>query len=182
MKLKLLVLASIAFVLAVAGPSSASCVEPPPTGRAVKEADIVFVGTVTETTNQDRWALVAVEEIWKGEDLEPVVEIKGGPADPPGEMMAASSNERTFKEGERYLFFPYRTRFGTLRDSSCSNTTRFTADLERFRPPGVRELPPQAGGDDVVENKSLLWFVIVGAASGSVAALVIIFARRRFTD
>ena len=182
MKLRTVVLASITWVLVVAGPATASCVMPPPTGRAVDEADVVFIGTVTSTTNADRWATVAVEEIWKGEDIDPVVEIKAGPADPPGPIMAASSVDRTFKEGVRYLFFPYRKKNGSFSDSSCSNTSRWTADLERFRPPGVRELSPPYGGDDTIENDSLLTGIFAGAGAGLVVALIIVLARRRVTD
>lgn len=183
MKLKLLAPVSITFVLGVAGPASASCVMPPPTGKAVREAEIAFIGTVTATSNHDRWATVAVEEIWKGEDLDPVVEIKAGPADPPGPGGVASSVERTFQEGVRYLFFPYRKPNGTFTDSACSNTTRFTPDLERFRPPGVRELSSPDGGDDVVEpNRSWVTYMFVGAGAGLVVSLVIVFARRRITD
>lgn len=182
MKLKLLVLTSLACVIAVAGSASASCVKPPPMGKAVREGEIVFIGSVTSTTNADRWATVEVEEIWKGDGLDPVIEIKAGPADPPGPMMAASSNERTFKEGVRYLFFPYRKQSGTFSDSSCSNTTRWTADLERFRPPGVRELSPPYGGDDTIEDDSLLTYIFAGAGAGLVVALIIVFARGRMTD
>ena len=155
---------------------------PPPTGRAVKEADIVFVGTVIDTTNGGRWATVEVEEIWKGEDIDSVVEIKAGPADPPGPTMAASSVDRSFDEGARYLFFPFRKQNGTFTDSSCSNTTRFTTDLERFRPPDASKLNPPGGGDDAIENDSVLTYVFAGAGAGLVVSLVIVFARRRVAD
>lgn len=62
----------------------------------------MLVGKVIETTNEDRWATVDVEEVWTGERITAVVEIKAGPADPPGPASVASSNDRTFDEGARY--------------------------------------------------------------------------------
>ena len=179
----LVVFGALAWLIPGAGTAYASCVEPPPIGRAVDEGDIVFVGTVTAVTNSDRWATVAVEEIWKGGDIDPVVEIKAGPADPPGQISAVSSVDRTFQDGERYLFFPYRTKFGTLRDSSCSNTTRFTPELERFRPASAREPFEVNGSNDVVEPNR--WWVpfVIGAPGVVVLGLaLVVFARRRVTD
>ena len=174
---RFLVGAAFAGVLALPAPVTASCVAPPPNGRAVKEADIVFIGTVTATTNNDRWATVEVEEIWKGDDIDPIVEIKAGPADPPGPAGVASSADRTFEEGVRYLFFPYRGKKG-FTDSSCSNTTRFTPELERFRPTSARDLGGATGDADGGAEASS--FPLVIGAAILVAALV--FARRRITN
>lgn len=175
------------------GTASASCAEIPPLERAVEEAPILFVGTVTDTTNADRWATVTVEEVWKGKGIGRAVEVRAGPKDPPGPLMSASSVDRTYQEGVRYLFFPYRARRGTtLSDSSCSSTTRFTSALERYRPASAHE--PGPGGNDPdpgspFEQDDALqrpWWVaavlLLGFGGISVLVLSISRARRRAAE
>ena len=177
----LIVFVALAWLVLAAGAAHASCAVPPPIGRAVDEADIVFIGTVTQTTNDDRWATVEVQEVWKGEGIEAVVEVKSGPADPPGPVSPVSSTDRTFEEGVRYLFFPYRVD-NELHDDDCTNTTRYRDGLDRFRPRAVHA-PIDPIHDDVVEpNRSWVPYALAGAGAGFVVALIIVFARRRITD
>jgi len=151
-------------------PAVASCVQPAPIEQAIRDADSVFVGTVTSLSNNDRWATVAVEEVWSGPDLAPIVEIRGGP-----EGNAASSVDRSFTGGTRYLFLAYIAD-GVLSDNACSSTTEFTADLVRLRPATAH--PPIAPAPDPTtaarfDPASLLvpaalvvgaWFLVFGAA------------------
>jgi hypothetical protein len=132
--------ALLALLLATAAPTLASCIMPPPIEEAIRDADLVFVGTVTSVANRDRWATVAVQEVWKGPDMAPVVEIRGGP-----DGNAASSVDRTFMAGTRYLFLPFIAE-GALQESACSSTTEFTADLARLRPATAH--PPIAPAPD----------------------------------
>lgn len=120
-------------LLGSAAPVLASCVMPPSIDEAVRDADLVFLGTVTSLSNNDRWATVTVEEVWKGPDLAPVVEVRGGPGG-----NAASSVDRSFLAGTRYLFLPFIAE-GVLQDSACSSTTQFTAELSRLRPATARQ-------------------------------------------
>ena len=129
-----------------AGPAAASCAGEPPLPRAVADAEILFVGTVTETTNRARWAIVSVEEVWKGEHIPDVVQIRAGPADPVGPEYSASSVDRDFESGRRYLFFPYGRKDAVLQDNSCTSTRVFTESLARFRPETVAA--PQPGDLD----------------------------------
>lgn len=115
-------------LLSFAAPALASCIQPVPIEEAIKSADSVFVGTVAGLSNNDRWATVAVEEVWTGPELAPIVEVRGGPGG-----NAASSVDRSFLAGTRYLFLPFISE-GVLQDSACSSTTQFTADLARLRP------------------------------------------------
>lgn len=153
----------------------ASCAAAPPLRVAIEDAPHAFVGTVTETSNDGRWALVAVSEVWSG-DAEAVVEVRGGPADPPGPLEAASSVDRTYDEGETYLFVPYGGRGDLFHDNSCSSTSELAEGMEELRPAGARE--PRAGEDppELGGNRSLLWW---GGGAAAAAAIAAAAARRR---
>jgi len=112
-----------------------SCIQPPPLPDAVAQAEIAFVGTVTATINDGRWATVAVEEIWKGPDMPPVVEVHGGGPNP-----SDSLADRTFTAGTRYVFFPY-VEDGVLTDNICSSTMEFPFEIS-FRPESFRTPTP----------------------------------------
>lgn len=134
----LLLAASV--LLASPGAALASCVMLPPVDNAAQTADIVFVGTVSATSNGNRWAEVAVQEVWRGPDMPKTVVIQGGPA---GNTM--TSVDRSFQVGVTYLFFPYvDPATGALADNSCTGTTEFTDDLVRLRPADARQ---PLGGD-----------------------------------
>jgi hypothetical protein len=128
--------AAVAIVASVlvgsAGPAVASCVWLGPLEETIKDAELAFVGTVASVANSDRWATVAVAEVWIGPDLPPVVEVRGGPG--PG---TASSVDRMFRAGVTYLFVP-RLSEGVLSDNSCSLTTEWNADLSTLRPATAR--------------------------------------------
>lgn len=125
--------AALAFLLP---PSAvlADCMMPPPVQEAAQTAEIVFVGTVAETSNRNAWASVVVEEVWRGPDQPAAVVVKGGPA---GNM--ATSVDRAFEAGMKYLFFPYPDEAGGLTDNSCTNTVEWSADLAQLRPAGARQ-------------------------------------------
>lgn len=162
---------------AVAAPAQASCAMPPPLGEAIRDADVAFVGTVTRVANQDRWATVTVEELWRGPDLPAVVEVRAGP---PGNT--ASSVDRTYAAGTRYLF-TVTAGDGALNDSSCSSTTEWTADLAEFRPADAR--PPVTSLAELpstdADSPSLILPLAAVAAVGLVVfgAVAFVAGRRR---
>jgi hypothetical protein len=112
---------------------------PPPIEEAVKSAEILFVGTVAQTTNRNSWASVEVREVWRGPDQPQAVVVRGGPAG-----NAATSVDRVFEAGVTYLFFPYADAELGLADNSCTSTTAWTEDLAALRPEDVR---PPIGGE-----------------------------------
>jgi hypothetical protein len=116
-----------------------------PLEETIKDAELAFVGTVASVANSDRWATVAVAEVWIGPDLPPVVEVRGGPG--PG---TASSVDRMFRAGVTYLFVP-RLSEGVLSDNSCSMTTEWNADVARLRPASARP-PVSPPGLDAYER------------------------------
>jgi len=124
----------------------ADCMMPPPLEEAVKTADIVFVGTVAQTTNRNSWASVEVTEVWRGPDQPRAVTVKGGP-----EGNAATSVDRAFEPGVTYLFFPYAEAGVGLADNSCTSTTPWTEAMVALRPTDIRQpigADPEAGGFD----------------------------------
>ena len=130
------VLAAVAALAFVLPPSAvlADCMMPPPVEEAAQTAEMVFVGTVAETSNHNSWASVVVDEVWRGPDQPAAVIVKGGPA---GNM--ATSVDRFFEVGVKYLFFPYADETGGLADNSCTNTVQWSADLAQLRPADARQ-------------------------------------------
>jgi hypothetical protein len=121
-----------------ATPALASCAPPRPIEESMRLADAVLVGTVTHLENGGRWAVVQVEERWRGpESLPDTIEVRGGPE--PG---TATSVDRTFTP-ERYLFFLTKGP-GYFADNACSATTLWTDDLAAYRPSGVAPAPGTA--------------------------------------
>lgn len=119
---------------------AASCMAPPPIEVAIEEADVVFVGTVRELSNQNRTAGVEVHEVWRGTELPGAVTVHGGPDDP--NML--TSADRSFTRGTTYLFVPSAER-GILLDNACSSTTVWSDELAALRPDDAR---PAAGQPD----------------------------------
>lgn len=136
---QLAVLGGLAAALTVPRGVAASCIAPPPLPQAIEQAEVVFVGTVVDLTNNDRTAAFKVDAIWKGE-VDAVVTVVGGAVGP----NVASSVDRTYVLGTRYLVFPHPAN-GQLTDSSCSLTQPYTDDLAAFRPDDAR-VPSRPSG------------------------------------
>jgi len=137
---EVLALAAVAAAFLVgAAPAAASCVgEPVPFTQALASAPLVFVGTVTATADQERTATVHVDELWKGPPLPAQVTLRGSP----DTSAAATSVDRHYKEGLRYLFVPAGEAGPPFDDNSCTLTREFTADVKALRPASVRSYPP----------------------------------------
>jgi hypothetical protein len=120
-------------LLAAPGVALADCMMPPPIEQAIQQAEMVFVGTVSATSNRNTWAEVAVEEVWKGPDQQATVVVRGGPAG-----NAATSVDRTFEVGVKYVFFPYLDA-AALTDNSCTSTTPWSDGLAALRPSDARK-------------------------------------------
>ncbi len=161
-------------MLATPATSLASCAGLPDVKQAAASAEIAFVGTVTATANRDTWATVSVEEVWRGPDQPAQVVIKGGP-----EGNAATSVDRTFQVGMKYLFFPYSDGAAGLADNSCTSTTAWSADLAALRPADARVLAggtPTAAG---VDFSGVLGPIVVAVVVAGVLLGVGLLARSR---
>lgn len=160
---------------------------------AIVQSDVVVVGTVTATRSRDRIATVKVEEVWKG-DVGNTLQVAGGPA----EDNAATSVDRTYVVGTRYLLFAIEpgahARQGTFgaryEDNSCSTTQTWSESLSAFRPVSatvVTEPPPtpvstRPGAASTRESRTTWWLLaaVFGGATIAGGGLVLVrFQRRR---
>ena len=133
----------------------------------MNSAGIVFVGKVTRAFDRDRSADVTVLEVWRGPDQPATVTINGGLSD-----NEATSIDRTFVEGETYLFFPYADPVsGKLTDNSCSNTALYDNALSDLRPPSVR---PPLGATLPASGFELSPLLPLGVALVVFAALLVV--------
>jgi hypothetical protein len=115
-------------------PALASCVSAQPIARVLARAPIVFVGTVLATSNNSRTATVLVDDVWRGTHVPQTVVVRGSPVAGNG----ATSVDRSFVKGLRYLFVPESTTgFSPFQDNICTATRRYTAALARYRPRGA---------------------------------------------
>jgi hypothetical protein len=171
----------LAGLLTSAAPVVASCQMPFPIDevaaleQGIREADSVFVGTVTSLSNGNRWATVAVEEVWAGPDLAAAVEVRGAPDD------MTTSADRMYAAGKAYLFVVLIAD-GQLSDNACSATREFTPDLAALRPASARPPitpPPDPDSAAPFDPASLLLpaALIVGAGTLVFGAALVL--RRR---
>jgi hypothetical protein len=163
--------------LATAGPAAASCVVWGTEEEMLRDAEVAFVGSVQAVANAGRWATVAVEEIWIGPALAPIVEVRGGAG--PGQ---ASSVDRSYTAGTRYLIVA-SIQDGALTDNACSLTAPWAPDLARLRPATAR-LPVAAEGEPAGERAGLdpgallVPGVVVLALGGVVFGAVLVLRSR----
>ena len=184
-------------VLLAASPASASCAAAPTVEQGLSTSDLVFVGTVKTLTNRGRWPTFQLEQLWKGTPGTNRIEVHAGPADPPGPNEVATSVDRTYELGVRYLVMardPEAAGFQRLYGSSnryedniCSATRPYATALDCFRPkshlplPAAPEAPVAApvttarGSNDPTR---LVAAVLAGALVTAAAALVIVRRRR----
>lgn len=172
-RLNRLGLATIVGIAGVMGASSlvhASCAPPRPFPEAIKEAPAVFVGFVAALDGNGRWATVEIREVWTGGELPAQVEVRGGP----GGENVATSVDRHYELSRRYLFVPYKRNGSVFRDSACSRTTPFRAELNRFRPASAEDPSPTPSPqsprpevDEEIENGAPLWPLLGAVLVGS---------------
>jgi hypothetical protein len=184
-------------IFVAAAPVSASCAAPLSLDEALASADLVVVGTVVAARSNDRIATVAIEDIWKG-DAEASIGVAGGP----DSLNGATSVDRTYQVGTRYLFFIFEPAvhnspgtFGArYEDNGCTDTRPYTAALDSLRPASAHRLvsapsttpttstgsATASNGTNASENRSSI-FVIAAAVllvGGLLAATVIVRHRR----
>lgn len=174
---RLAMLAGIAATLVWPSPALASCMPPQPFPQAIHEAPAVFIGEVTDVSGSGRWAAVEVSQVWKGGVMPAEVEVRGGP----GDENSLSSVDRHFKVSVEYLFVPHERRGSVFSDNACTRTTRFRAELARFRPATATDpLPgPETWTPEPDENDNPLRWLLGGAALAGVAVIGLLVLRRR---
>ena len=111
-----------------AAPALASCAPPPSLEEAFADADLVFIGVVTEVTNNGRTASVDVEQVWKGPEQPFNVAVHGGP----DEADLITSVDRTFELGT-YIFFPVNSS-PPFEDNICTLTQPVSEAISVINP------------------------------------------------
>lgn len=176
---RFLLVAALALTASIGGATTAqaSCGVLPGTTLAgqIDAAPTAFVGTVIGTSNNDRVARVRVESVWKGPAIPTFVTVSGTPE----ESSAATSVDRTFAVGKRYLFVP-STGSSPFQDNSCSATQTYSPQLDGLKP--VTAQAPAPGSDGLDPTGSSLpawaWPVLAGLLVALAAAVWIVSRRR----
>ena len=163
-------------VLAGGRPASASCAGggpgSPSLGDQLAAAPVVFVGTVVYTSDQDRVARVKVESVWRGPTMPAYVDVHGSPVSGP---FTASSVDRHYQSGGRYLFVPV-SGSPPFDDNSCSLTQPYTDALGQYAPTDARSPGPSTPTDAVQnffgQNPWLVPLLVVVLGASAVVAFV----------
>ncbi len=166
-------------------PARASCAPPLRVPDAVAQSDVVVVGTVTATRSRGRIATVSVDELWKGKPTRGF-EVYGGPA----KDNMATSVDRTYVVGARYLVFAYEpaahgnpsTFGGTYEDNNCSATQPWKGSLTAYRPAdatvidhGAAPIPPESA---TRRGAKLRPWLVAGGAVALLASGAVVRSRR----
>jgi len=117
-------------------PAFASCAEIPDLETAYADAEVVFIGVVTDISNNDRTVTMQVEEVWKGPALPETVVVNGGPAD----SSSFTSVDRTYESGT-YVVFPVNTS-PPFKDNACTLTQKTSAALDVINPTSAESPEP----------------------------------------
>jgi hypothetical protein len=136
----------------------------------------MFVGMVVSTSDGGRRARVRVESIWKGGSLPAYVDVSGSQASGP---TTATSIDRTFESGRRYLFVPFNDR-PPFQDNNCSATQPYTVGVAAYAPSDARAPNPYTLADWAQNLFGQGWqeLGIIGIVVVVTGAVVAVWRRR----
>ena len=175
----ILVALVVATLIRMPAAALASCAVTPQLATALSGAPAVFVGTVTSVDHAGRVADVHVDDVWKGR-VAAVVQVVGTPDLNAG----ATSVDRYYTVGQKYLFIPFAGVGDRFQDNNCTLTQPYSAGLAGFRPSNAVG-PPQAGPSDAAalpaapQTSSWAPFAISGGLTVLVVAMLLAIAQRR---
>ena len=175
--LAVLVLANLVRMPTVA---LASCAVAPSLATALIDAPAVFVGTVTFVDHAGRVANVHVDDVWKGR-VAAAVQVVGTPDLNAG----ATTVDRYYTVGQKYLFIPFAGGGDRFQDNNCTLTRPYSAGLAGFRPSNAVGPPPAPGPSDAAAPppapQTSPWapFAIGGGLIVMVVAILLAIAQRR---
>jgi LPXTG-motif cell wall-anchored protein len=130
----------------LAAPAAASCMALPGTlEQRLKQADLVFVGSVTDTQGKGKVAFVNVESVWRGKVPDRAT-VTGGE----GGVSITTSVDREFTKARRYLFVPFDHKGDVFHDNGCTDTQPWKGSFNTLRPAGAKAVsgPPDMGSPD----------------------------------
>ncbi len=160
-----------ALLLTAATPVQASCgvfSRPLPSMQdEINTANVVFVGKVIYTWDQNRSARVQVESIWKGPALASYIDVHG---EAPGSgPFSGSEGDHQYQSGQQYLFFPLNDHPPFQDYGDCNASTQvYSAALAAYAPADAK-VPNQAAPSDMIWN-----FVDQYSLPLTIAALVVV--------
>jgi hypothetical protein len=174
-------LGGLALNLPTAAYASCGLAGPAPTLTAELGAiHVAFVGTVVYTRDNNRFARVRVESIWKGPRLPAFVDVHG---EAPGSgPFSGSEGDHMYQTGKTYLFLPLNDHPPFQDYGDCSSSTEiYTTDVAAVAPPDAR-LPDAPTPVDSAANL-FAEYSTAGAIAGLAFALVVVgfVVRRRRT-
>jgi hypothetical protein len=158
----------------------ASCAVAPQLATALSNAPAVFVGTVTSVDHAGRVADVHVGDVWKGR-VAAAVQVVGTPDLTAG----ATTVDRYYTVGQKYLFIPFAGGGDRFQDNNCTLTQPYSAGLAGFRPSNAVGPPPAPSPSDAAAlpraPQTSPWapFAIGGGLIVIVVAMLLAIAQRR---
>jgi hypothetical protein len=158
-------LAALAWLVG-AGPVAADCQLAGPIEEELARAPIAFVGTAAEVIGS--MARFEVHEVWSGA-VANGVEVHGLTSG-----VEFSEDDRRWEAGTRYLVVPI-IEGQVLRDSICTATTEWRAELAALRPATARIVEGEPAGE--VAFPSAL--ILVGAVVLLLGGISLLAFRRR---
>lgn len=178
----LLILAVLLLANLVRMPTAAlaSCAVAPQLAAALSDAPAVFVGTVTSLDHAGRVANVHVDDVWKGR-VAAVVQVVGTPDLNAG----ATTVDRYYTIGQKYLFIPFAGGGDRFQDNNCSLTQPYAAGLAADRPSDAIGPPQAPGPSDAAalppapQTSSWAPFAIGGGLIVLVVAMLLAIAQGR---
>lgn len=157
---------AVAALLPSALPASASCMfDDRPVEAKVQEATFVAVGTVVATRHGGTTAEVQLDEVWKGDASLRRIVVQGGS----GQDGMATSVDRSFVEGTRYLLFP-QPDGNIFLDNACSATQEWSDDLAAARPADATTIDASEAGAEADGGDPPVGVVVAIAAGGLAVA------------
>lgn len=174
-RLLLVVPLAAAVVWGAAVPAAAGCPAPMHSEtRRLNNASTAFIGTVDSTDETGRIANVTVESVWKG-DVDDHVQVNGVT----NPYSVAPGIDRSFEAGRRYLFVPSPENGNVFKDSSCSLTRPWRANLARHTPEDAEPVaapPPEPQPEPQTSNRG--WWWVAAAVALAVIAVMLVMRRR----
>jgi hypothetical protein len=173
-------------LLSAATPVQASCgviSRPLPSMQdEVNAANVVFVGKVIYTSDQNRSARIKVESIWKGPALAAYVDVNG---EAPGSgRFSGSEGDHHYQAGQQYLFFPLNDHPPFHDYGDCNASTQvYSAALAAYAPADAKAPNPEAPSDTIWNfvDQYALPLTIAVLLVVALASLVRVKRRRRAT-
>ena len=155
------VLGACAWAACASATQAATCGPGP---DVIAAADVAFVGTLTGADDKGQVGTFAVEEVWKGSEVPPVIQVIGAPGQWSAPLAAT-----------RYLVLANVVGGGLQIGGECNNAYLWDASMAIQRPAGAH--PPL--GSDTVDGPPIPILIMAGIVAVLAIASLIAFRPTR---